>query len=59
MSKEPFHKTPATASDMALLMFVGLKLSHQINWSWWWVTSPMWITLVLIFVIGMLKGGSK
>ena len=25
------------------LIFLVLKLTHQINWSWWWVTSPLWI----------------
>lgn len=24
------------------LLFVGLKLGHVINWSWWWVTCPFW-----------------
>lgn len=24
------------------LLFVALKLTHQINWSWWWVTLPFW-----------------
>jgi hypothetical protein len=34
------------------LLFIGLKLSDQVNWSWWWVLSPLWIPLafVLIFV---------
>lgn len=35
-------------------VFVGLKLAGVIDWSWWWVLSPTWITaLVLgaIFVI--------
>jgi MFS family permease len=25
------------------LLFVGLKLTHVIEWSWWWVTCPFWI----------------
>ncbi len=25
------------------VLFVGLKLTHYINWSWWWVLSPLWI----------------
>jgi len=24
------------------VLFVGLKLTHVINWSWWWVLAPMW-----------------
>lgn len=26
-----------------LLLFIGLKLTGYINWSWWWVLSPIWI----------------
>lgn len=26
------------------LLFVGLKLTHVIDWSWWWVTAPLWIS---------------
>jgi hypothetical protein len=39
------------------LLFIGLKLGHVINWSWWWVLSPLWISAalaVLIFVIVVL-----
>ena len=38
--------------------FIVLKLTHVINWSWWWVTAPFWggVALVAagvaIFVIG-------
>ncbi len=24
-------------------LFVGLKLTNNIDWSWWWVVSPLWI----------------
>ena len=23
-----------------------LKLAHLVTWSWWWVTSPLWIPLL-------------
>jgi hypothetical protein len=60
VSKEqPFYKQPATSSDVFAIMLVGLKLSRQIDWSWWWVMSPIWISLVLVAVIAMLKGGTK
>ena len=25
------------------VLFVGLKLAGYIDWSWWWVMSPLWI----------------
>lgn len=24
------------------LLFIGLKLTGHITWSWWWVTLPLW-----------------
>lgn len=32
-------------------LFVVLKLTNLINWSWLWVISPIWITLVLVVLI--------
>ena len=33
------------------ILFIGLKLCNVINWSWWWVLSPIWISLSLVFFI--------
>ena len=33
------------------VLFVGLKLTNVITWSWWWVLSPIWISLSLAVVI--------
>ena len=30
------------------LIFLVLKLTDNIDWSWWWVTSPLWIPIALI-----------
>ena len=35
------------------LIFLVLKLTNFIDWSWWWVTSPLWIPLVIIGIIGI------
>ena len=29
------------------IVFIVLKLTKVINWSWWWVLSPIWLTLVV------------
>lgn len=29
--------------DAIFLVLLGLKLSGQIDWTWWWVLSPYWI----------------
>ena len=33
------------------LIFLTLKLCGVIDWSWWWVTAPLWIPFVLGFVL--------
>ena len=32
------------------IVFLILKLCKVINWSWWWVTSPLWMTYLLVFM---------
>jgi len=31
----------------AFILFVVLKLTGQIDWSWWWITSPLWIPFAM------------
>jgi len=42
-----------TFSRILTILFIGLKLGKVINWSWWWVLSPLWISTIigLIFII--------
>jgi uncharacterized protein (DUF983 family) len=37
--------------SVLFVVFLVLKLVGVIDWSWWWVTSPLWIPLVLILGI--------
>lgn len=32
------------------IVFIVLKLLDKIDWSWWWVLSPMWIGFVLLIL---------
>lgn len=34
------------------LLFIGLKLTGYIDWSWWWVTMPFWGMAALLLIIG-------
>ena len=37
------------------LIFVVLKLTNNISWSWVWVLSPIWISIILmIFIFGII-----
>jgi len=33
---------------LLILLFIGLKLTEQIDWSWWWIFSPLLIPFFLI-----------
>jgi hypothetical protein len=30
------------------IVFIVLKLTDVIAWSWWWVTSPLWIPTAVV-----------
>jgi hypothetical protein len=38
-------------SIVLFITFFILKLTHNIVWSWWWVTSPLWIPILSFFAI--------
>ena len=33
------------------IVFITLKLTGYITWSWWWVLAPMWMPLAIILPI--------
>jgi len=33
------------------IVFIVLKLTNLIDWSWWWVLSPIWISVVISVII--------
>lgn len=39
------------------IVFLILKLCGTINWSWWWVTSPIWIPFgfsIIVIIISAI-----
>lgn len=45
------------------VVFLILKLTGHIDWSWWWVTSPLWIPIAIVIcflvIVAMVLGLSK
>ena len=33
------------------ILFIGLKLTGYIAWSWFWVLSPIWISISIVLAI--------
>lgn len=51
---ENSSNSPGCLSWLAILLtvlFVGLKLTGYITWSWIWVLSPIWIDIALVILI--------
>lgn len=44
------YRSTSLEITLLLLLFIGLKLTGHIAWSWWWVLSPLWIPIVLAVV---------
>ena len=38
------------------IVFLVLKLTETIDWSWWWVTAPLWMPVAIIFVFFIIWG---
>ena len=36
--------------SLLTVLFIGLKLTDVIDWSWWWVLSPLWISFGVAIV---------
>lgn len=36
------------------IVFLVLKLTDNIDWSWWWVTSPLWVPICIVLGIGVI-----
>ena len=41
------------------VLFIGLKLTGYVSWSWWWVLAPSWapfsIFLALLLAVVLLR----
>lgn len=44
-------------AGLVFIVFLVLKLTHVIDWSWWWVTAPVWISFipVIIWIILIMR----
>ena len=45
-----------TFLQLLTIVFVVLKLTKYIDWSWWWVLAPLWIPVALVFAVVFILG---
>lgn len=41
--------------SLLFVLFLGLRLTGHIDWSWWWVTAPLWGPLALVLSILLVE----
>lgn len=69
MSENKTTSTSIGLGTIIFLIFLVMKLAKigdVANWSWWWVTSPLWIPILLgitifgvIFLIAIIATSKK
>lgn len=50
------RKAGFSFGTVLFLIFLVLKLSGTIDWSWWWVTAPLWIPAAIALAFIALLG---
>ena len=43
-------------SGLLAILFIALKLTGYITWSWLWVLAPIWITFIFVVFILIIAG---
>ena len=64
MSESTIHTSSGIGFIGVLtILFIALKLLGKIDWSWWWILSPLWIgsligiiiLLIVVIAVGLTK----
>lgn len=57
MKNEQVASNGLGLGTVLFIVFLILKLTNVIDWSWWWVTAPLWIPIglaIMIFIVTAL-----
>lgn len=41
---------------IVFIIFLFLKLTGLVTWSWWWITSPLWLPIVALLIVVAIIG---
>lgn len=56
MGKESNASGGFGLGTVLFIVFLILKLTHTIDWSWWWVTAPLWIPFCVVILFLIIVG---
>ncbi|MEG1009359.1 MAG: hypothetical protein RSE41_01140 [Clostridia bacterium] len=49
------YKTESNSISITLfIVFLILKLTGVIDWSWWYITMPLWLPFIIMIVIAII-----
>jgi len=51
MSNATDGDSAADFFGLLTMVFIALKLTNAIAWSWWWVMAPIWGPIVIFFIV--------
>lgn len=54
MEKKTETRVGLGFAEALTILFIALKLTGVIAWSWLWVLSPLWISAAIVIVIGLV-----
>tara|TARA_Y100001973_G_C5192356_1_gene331810 strand:+ start:1584 stop:1823 length:240 start_codon:yes stop_codon:yes gene_type:complete len=51
-------KNPIGILELWVIIFIALKVTNVIDWSWWWVLAPWWIPMLFVSFVffGVILG---
>jgi len=59
MTNNTYERNSVNFAGILTVLFIGLKLTNFIDWSWWWVLSPLCIPIAFVpgtlCVIGFIQ----
>lgn len=54
MNKSSSTRSGVGFAGLLAIAFIVLRLTHVIEWSWWWVLSPIWISFAFNILVGLI-----
>ncbi|RTY93216.1 hypothetical protein EKM01_03715 [Flavobacterium sp. RSP46] len=56
MSKNSIQSGGIGFAGLLTIVFIVLKLTKYIDWSWWWVLSPILIPTIVVIAVLIVLG---
>lgn len=41
--------------ELLTVAFIVLRLTGYIDWDWWWVLAPLWVPILILFVVLVMR----